>query len=238
LRLSYYTAEDILEQLNICADEFTFPMLDNAYVYLIDSKLSAYRDEKRWVLIIEIIGYSYRGGGHNGITNCLHVFGNCLPLGSGIQNENFLYITDNSDEGETFDEEFGQSLNPNVGSMLLRKEKIQVPQDIDFYSSAGVELEESSKIMIWEFLRAINSSYKERFLATEEEIRQRIPSDLPQILELNEWCHNDLANGEKPSENETFQMLAKVLETGNSAFYQPTLEPNNHWRNWPEGGTF
>jgi hypothetical protein len=60
---------------------------------------------------------------------------------------------------------------------------------------------------------------------------------LPEVLLLNEWYHNDLANGEMPSENETFQMIAKVLETGNAEFYKPTKEPNTHWKNWPDGGT-
>lgn len=232
-----YTAEYILQQLDICADEFTFPMLDNGYVYLIDSRLSAYRDENRWVLLIEVVGYNYRGGGHDGISNCLHIFGNCLIYGSGTRNENFLSITDNSEEGETFHKEFQQSLNPNVATMLLRSQIVPIPPNIDFYKSKGVELEDWPNVMVWEFLRAINSDYKELFLASNEEIRQRIPPDLPEVLLLNEWYHNDLANGEKPSENETFQMIAKVLETGEAEFYRPTKEPNTHWKNWPDGGT-
>jgi hypothetical protein len=59
---------EILKQLDKCAKEFTFPMLDNGYVYPAGTKLTAYRDEKHWVIIIEVIGFSYRGGGHNGIS--------------------------------------------------------------------------------------------------------------------------------------------------------------------------
>lgn len=38
--------------------------------------------------------------------------------------------------------------------------------------------------------------------------------------------------------NETFRMLAEVLETGDTARYRPRRAPNTHWSNWPEAGTF
>jgi hypothetical protein len=69
-----YTAQDILQQLDKCARGFTFPMLDNGYNYPVDSRLSAYRDNKRWALIIEVVGLNYWAGGHDGINNCLHIF--------------------------------------------------------------------------------------------------------------------------------------------------------------------
>lgn len=232
-----YTAQDILHQLDSCAEDFTFPMLDNGYVYLVDSRLSAYRDDKRWALIIEVVGFHYRAGGHDGINNCLHIFGNCLDFAPGTNNSNFLSITENSDDGDPFDEEYMDSLNPEVKSILIRGQKIPISTDPGFYIQKGIELEDPSKVMIWEFLRAVNSDYKEQFLATEDEIRLRIPKDLPLILRLDEWYHNDLANEENPSQNETFQMIAKVLETGSVNLYAPTKTPNNHWRNWPEGGT-
>ena len=105
-----YSAKEILKQLDKCAEDFTFPMLDNGYVYPIHSKMSAYRDEKQWALIIEVIGFNYRGGGHDGISNCLHIFGNCIDTKPGTDNANFLYITDNSADNLTFDEEYLESL--------------------------------------------------------------------------------------------------------------------------------
>jgi hypothetical protein len=97
-------------------------MLDNGYVYLAGTKLSAYRDDNWWVLIIEIIGFSYREGGHDGITNCLHIYGNCLDYEPGIRNENFLYLTGDADDGNTFDEEQEFFLNKEAVCFLLRNE--------------------------------------------------------------------------------------------------------------------
>lgn len=232
-----YSAKSILQQFDKCADDFTFPMLDNGYIYHIESRMTGYRDTERWILIIEVVGFNIRGGGHNGINNCLHIFGNCLSFPPGTNNDNVLYMTDNVSNNKTFDEEYEEHLNQNVNSMLLREKEIKVNHDIEFYLNKGIELEEPSKIMIWEFLRGLIPEYSLDLLATEKEIRKRIPKDIPEFFKLNEWFHPDLADSEKPSNNETFKMIAKALETGIINEYKPTKEPNNHWKNWPDGGT-
>jgi hypothetical protein len=56
-------------------------------------------------------------------------------------------------------------------------------------------------------------------------------------MELHNWFHPDVVNDELPSNNETFQQITKVLETGNINYYKPTHEPNTNWKNWPDGGT-
>jgi len=47
---------------------------------------------------------------------------------------------------------------------------------------------------------------------------------------LQEWTNS------RPSSYETWQQVAKVLATGDTSYYQPTLAPNTHWLNWPESG--
>jgi hypothetical protein len=44
-------------------------------------------------------------------------------------------------------------------------------------------------------------------------------------------------NKKRPGSYETWQQLAKVIATGNISFYQPTLKPNTHWKNWPASGS-
>src|SRR4029453_17979640 len=88
-----------------------------------------------------------------------------------------------------------------------------------------------------DLFRSLLPEHRERFLATDAELRQRIPKDLPLLLKLDEWYHPDVVNGDKPSDNETFQLIAKVLAKGNASLYAPTNEPNTHWKNWPDGGT-
>ena len=41
----------------------------------------------------------------------------------------------------------------------------------------------------------------------------------------------------RPSSYETWQLIAKVISTGDISFYKPTLAPNTHWKNWPDSGS-
>lgn len=235
-KIKLYSEKDIINQLNQCARDFTFPMLDNGYVYPVESRMTIYRDDFRWAIIIEIVGFSYRGGGHDGISNCLHVFGNCIDFAPGTHNDNFVYFMDDSDEGNAFDQEYFDRLNPAVKTTLLRDEKIQTNHDPNYYEQLGIKLEEPPQIMIWEFLRGLIPNYRSKMLATEAELRARIPQDIPEFMQLNEWNHVDLAEGQQPGESETFQMIAQSIVSGKTTHYRPTLQPNNHWVNWPEGG--
>jgi uncharacterized protein DUF7003 len=54
--------EQILSVLDQRCANFTFPMLDNGYVYLAATRLSLYRSETDWGMVIEVFGYSPRAG--------------------------------------------------------------------------------------------------------------------------------------------------------------------------------
>ena len=51
------------------------------------------------------------------------------------------------------------------------------------------------------------------------------------IFNQKQWDDN------RPSSYETWQLLAKVIATGDPSLYKPTLKPNSHWKNWPESGS-
>src|SRR5271166_2523681 len=53
-------ARQILAVLDRCCDNFTFPMLDNGYVYLAATRLSPYRTAEEWAVVIDVFGYSPR----------------------------------------------------------------------------------------------------------------------------------------------------------------------------------
>jgi hypothetical protein len=99
-------------------------------------------------------------------------------------------------------------------------------------------------------------------MATEEELRAWLPTDLPEVLRLDQWHHTDMTvrpsspereRGREihrkvsrhpttpfeigPSDTETYQQLAAVLATADPTHYQPTLAPNTHWTNWPHSGS-
>lgn len=232
-----FTAKEILEQLDSASKQFSFPMLDNGYVYPVTTRLSSWRNDSLWRIVIEVIGFNYRGGGHSGIENCLYIFGNKLDHKPGLDNANFLSLTADGPEGNAFDQQTESYLNPAVGSMLVRGNPISYSHDPAYYAARGIKLEEPGKIRIWEMMRGLMPEHRHQFLATEEDLKQRIPSGLPLFIRLDDWNHPDLANQEKPGKNETFIMLADALETGDKKIFKPTQKPNTHWSNWPEGGT-
>lgn len=232
-----YTTTEILGQLNACANAFTFPMLDNGYIYLADTHLHACRDETRWALVIEVLGANPRASDHDALHNCLHCFGNCLKRSPGTANEDFLFVTDHGPDGPTFDEEYGWYLREAVRTIRIRDKVVHLDLTPETLAQKSIVPEEPPHITGAELLRSLVPEYRELLLATEEELRARIPPDLPLILRLDAWHHPDLARGELPSESETFKMIAEVLVSGDVSRYRPTKEPNTHWTNWPEGGS-
>jgi hypothetical protein len=235
--LAAYTKEEILSQLDDCARGFTFPMLDNGYVYLADARLSAYRDETRWALIIEVVGYNPRAGGHGGACNCLHCFGNCLRRPPGTANEDFLCVTDDGPDGPTFDDENDSDIREGARTIRIRDSIVLLDLAPEALTRKGIEPEDPPQITGAELLRGLVPEHRDLLLATEEELRGRVPPDLPLVLRLDAWHHPDLAGDELPSESETFKLIADVLVSGNPSNYRPTEEPNTHWKNWPEAGS-
>ena len=89
-------------------------------------------------------------------------------------------------------------------------------------------------------LRLLVPAHRDLLLADTAETYRRLPGDLPVILTLDEWRHPEglMDNfADEVNADETFRMLAEVLETGDIARYRPQRPPNTHWSNWPEAGT-
>jgi hypothetical protein len=235
--IASYTQKDILQQLDYCAGDYTFPMFDNGYVYFGDTRLSAYRDEKRWAIVIEVLGYSVRTGGHAGLNNCLHCFGNCLNRSPGTDDEDFLVVTEDSPDNQIFQDECSWHIRETARNIMIRGVSVPLRLSTESLSEKGIEVVSPPHITGAELMRSLLPEHRDRLLATEEELRARIPLEVPMILRLEEWHHPDLIRMDLPSKSEAFQLLADVLVTGEIAHYQPSEAPNTHWKNWPESGS-
>jgi len=231
-----YTQSQILDQLDACAADFTFPMLDNGYVYLADVRLSAYRTERYWALIIEHLGADYRGGG---VFNCLYHFGNCFPQTPGLPNEGTLPVMDDPSNYPIFPDEDHWNIHREKGFLRVRDELVPYDVTSEKLAERGISEDtwDGDTVTITELVRSLVPEHHALLLATEEELKRLLPPDLPLILRLDEWHHPDLVEGEMPSKNEAFQMIADVLVSGDPGCYKPSLPPNTHWSNWLESGT-
>ena len=228
--------KEILHQLDTEAENYVFPMLDNGYYYHGDQKLTIFRDEKRWAILLEVLQFNNHENNIDGITTIANVFGNCLT--GWNENDNFNFFASDSDiETFLYDEiNYVPYLNEKATSIKVRETIIPIQFDKEYYKGKDIELEFEKKVTPWEFLRGLIPEYSHLFWLTRQEISNKIPLDLPEFMTLNNWHHPDLALGEKPSEMETFQQLADVIVTGDKTIYNTKEITNTHWTNWPEGG--
>lgn len=218
------TADEIMAQFEQVAANEQFPFLDNGYIYPLDTRLSLFRDETRWAMVVELVGYSPRAFD---VTDTLHVFGNCLTTGEpGAGNDNILFRIDNYDDVLAPEDEDSEPDTYTGADLIVRGQKVGV--DVP----AGTPL--------YKVMRAAAPNHRELFLADDTELHRQIPADLPLILRLDEWEPPDGDFDEFAPEvlaSETFQMLAEVLATGDVSRYQPRRAPNTHWSHWPDAGT-
>jgi len=241
-----WTSEKILGILDACAEEFTFPVLDNGYVYLASTRMSVYRSERDWAIVIEVFGFSPRAGGpdiqiytfssklHDRNPSSNYVSEDAYKgyLENNPYNESrFIYPIDNSDWVNEEDQEY---VNEN-GICLLRGNEIPFPESSDF-KEFGIELEEEAPLT-FEFCRFLAGKHRDLVLCTEEERRVSVAPEMGLLLQLDTWNHPDISGGELPSSSESFQQIAKMIVESSPKPFKQTKNDNTHWSNWPEAGT-
>jgi hypothetical protein len=244
-----WTAARILEVLDECCDSFTFPILDNGYIYLAATRMSLYRSETDWGLVIEIFGFSPRSGlPHTYVdtfSSALHArrdpgqFVNEDAYNKYLSNNpyNESSIVEPIQEGDWIDTENPELIAPGEHDVCLRGH-IQSLPSADQYARAGISHSEAPRITVFEFCRALALSEREQVLATPSERTAHLDPKMREILLLDEWNHPDVIGDEhRPSNSKTFAQLAEVLSTGDTHLYKPTEPPNTHWKHWPDGGT-
>ncbi|MDX6203356.1 MAG: hypothetical protein QOJ83_2856, partial [Frankiales bacterium] len=52
-----FTREEIFSQLDESIEGMSFPDIGNGYYYPLDVRLHAYRDDARWAILVELVGY-------------------------------------------------------------------------------------------------------------------------------------------------------------------------------------
>lgn len=209
----------IQAQFTRAADNAEFPDFNNGYYYPVDARLHLMRDSERWAMVVELLGYNPRGGN---LIDVVHTFGNCMTGGEpGFRGDgSFLERVENMDEAEGHEETY------TGAGFVVRGRRIFVE------ASAGTPMEQALRLLV--------PAHRDLLLGDTAELRRRLPEDLPEIFTLDEWRHPEglMDNfADEVDVDETFRILAKVLETGDTARYRPQRPPNTHWSNWPEAGT-
>lgn len=244
-----WAAEQILTVLDDCCNAYTFPMLDNGYVYLAATRLSLYRSTDDWAIVIEVFGFSPRAGRPDvGV----YTFGSRLRGRTPADEFNTpqayeRYLDSNPfNEMRTFEpiaegswqnDDDRELVATDAAQLILRGRPVAIP-DPEAFAGYGIELENPEQIRTFELCRFLAEIYRDDVLATPEERRVSVPPELTELFVLEAWNHPDVKDeAERPSRSETFRQLADVLASGDVRAYEPSEPPNTDWTNWLESGT-
>lgn len=242
------SASEILSIWDQCCASYTFPMLDNGYVYPAASRLSVHWSPENWALVFELFGYSPRARRPD--TTIATFAGKLFERNrrdrfvNDAAYSNYLKENPHNEDRQIWPVEDGDWIATQDREMLageglpfmLRGHLMHTPTAAA-YEDHGIELSKAPNVMVFEFCRWLAAEQRERLLANPQERRVSLTPDLQELFVLDEWHHPDLAGGEVASQSATFQQLAQVLASGDAKHYRPTETPNTHWRNWPDGGT-
>ncbi|HEY3836443.1 MAG TPA: hypothetical protein VGL72_07725 [Bryobacteraceae bacterium] len=234
----------ILDVLDQCAGDFTFPALDNGYLYMATSRMSLHYSPRDWALVFEIFGYNPRAGLPSIYieTVASRIHNRHIPeTYTPEQRENYLIHNPHNDfvsinpipEGDWMDQ--SAEMASIAGSVEVRGQRVLLPTQEE-YVAEGIVLQES-KPAIFEVCRYLAARHRDAVLATRDERRVSIAPELDQILVLDDWHHPDVIGGQLPSQTQTFRQIAQVLADGDVSLYAPAEPLNTHWKFWPGGGS-
>ena len=223
--------------------------LEHGYCYTASSRIHLYADDTRWAIVQEKSGYQNRGMSAEielcYIGNCIDYVVNVYEERNYISNmERIILIEpdeyeriENKDEseGDTF-----ERIGLSVREIKVRDQLVPFDNNYEHYEQLGIQINEEGNpkglIGFKDLLRYWNTTNPALISAKDTDIRQHLPSDLPKVMILNVFHHESVYADERlPSEQETYQLIAKVLATKDPTHWRPTHAANNHWSNWESG---
>ena len=140
-----------------------------------------------------------------------------------------------------------------VGRLLITKHRdLFRATDNELYKSIPRDLKKILVIDEWyhkDFNEIAQPTMSDEQLKTTYEFNKSLlegnyPLDYESFVAMFRQQEQTLSNfnqaqwqDNRPSYYETWQIIAKVISTGDISFYKPTLTPNTHWKNWPDSGS-
>jgi len=222
--------------------------LEHGYCESAGSRIHLYADSVNWAVVFEKSGYQNRGGY---ATIQLDYIGNCIDYiiekyngYTYISNTKYIYLI-TGDEYELIRNRQGSEreqfelISDHISSVRVKDSIVYLKYDPELYTEMGVagEFDNPKNLMSYgRLIRYIYETQPSIVQATETDIRTNIPNRIPKIMTIDEFHYSSSYNKDMlPSRQELFQLIAKILVTGDSTLWQPAHEPNNHWRNWESG---
>ncbi len=239
-----FTTQEIFNDLDKYGPYINFLDLADGYFFTAGSRINLFADDDRWAIVFEKSGYHNRGGRAE---IELSYFGNCLENlettglnGKFVSNSKRFTLID----GENFNkiEADFELVSKKADVVKVRDKQLPIEQNQLKYKAKNIDIQQFDNVLnridYPALVRYLDEEYPNVFRATPFELRSCIPGDLRFIMHIDQWHHRYYTpyGGEKPSSYETFRQIADVLVSKDKACWNPSLRPNNDWRNWPGAG--
>jgi hypothetical protein len=260
-----FTEKDILDKLDLAfngipADDYPpgnsedikynfFLDLEHGYCETAGNKIHLYSDSTRWAIVFEKSGYQNRG---ISAEIELDYIGNCIdypiekyPERNYITNASRVFLIDPTEFERIENKEGGEMetfelIGQNTKEIKVRDRFVAFDNNYKNYEKVGIKIRDydnPKKLIAFEdFVRFLNETNPTLINATEQDIRQHIPQDIPKLMTIDQFHFVSVYDKSiPPSEQETYKLIAKVLLTKDKANWKPTQKPNNNWVNWESG---
>jgi len=212
---------EILTMLDLYAEDYNFPILDNMNFDFAQGRLSVFQYQDQWAMIFEIVGVDP----NLNISNDIFVYSNTSnPQGLIIGCDNILTLQNNAD---IFDDDGDFLVSPFDLNLIINEKSVHTQPTEEAYTQLGIKTEPFTTTKLARYLSA---TYKEYFWLDVSILLKEasLSNEFKLFYQTDEWQHTD---EEKPSENEFFQSLAKAIELKDASLIQRN-EPNTHWSRW------
>ncbi len=221
-----------LEDLNKHASEFNFPVLDNAYVEMAATRLTAFRSTGKWCIVFEVLGYSKNEGS---FVDDLYAYGSCLAKEGFISSTTVMSpspdqpLIDPQTEAWIADWEQWSIVVKGKCYKFAPQREEYLSQGINIPLEGGPGTLNEGQVMRF----FIHKESAHDLFMQEADLRSelRLGSEMNILVQTEHWQHPDVAGGEKPSDVISIRSLLAALSSNSSADFQ-TGHSNTEWRQW------
>lgn len=226
--------EQILTCLDKHAAEFNFPVLDNAYVEFAASRLTAFRSQKEWLIVFEVLGFSTQ---EVQFVDDIYAYGSCLDR-EGFVGEEIPF--NESAEAPFFDPETNECVIDSRNWIIERNgHRMSFSPSHEEYADAGIEVTGRfgpGSLKEIELLRYLVHRFGDDLFISAQELMAKFPRchGMQLFVQSTQWQHPDIAGEEKPSRNVSISSLVDALSNRDPSLFREG-RPNTDWRFWAGG---
>ena len=202
--------DSILSFLDTSFEDMELPLFDNMNMEYVSSRLSVYRSDDEWLLVFNSMVW---WPSLVGLVAIVEIVGTGVVGLQGFASDRLFEPCCIEEDGE------------NILSIRIRGESIN-PSGLAVQPNYAIH----SEYGFW-VCTALAEKFKDRLLASPDEVKQFVPFGFRHLLTIDEWEHPVVWN-RLPSQTETFPRIADVLVASNQSIWRPVKSPNTHWSHW------